>query len=276
MSYQLTRTKIEWCHVPGYQARSWNPLGQGCTNRSCIDAKGTNYCYARTLARRFGDTVCQQYPTPEQAEQHGLDAAHSLCWNFFPHLHPERLEAPLRAKNPCAIFLQSMGDIFDLNIPQDWRDQIWRVVEQCPQHVFFVLTKQPQNIWGTLPDLESLWMGVTLDGTEQTEGNPSRLIANGTSWRVGGIFVSCEPLLAPWTSANIEVGYVNWVIIGQDSRPGQPRPKVEWVQGIIDQARSLDIPVFLKPPLVDWWVAEGHGEPLQQFPKLKPEVPDDK
>jgi len=83
--------------------------------------------------------------------------------------------------------------------------------------------------------------------------------------------VSFEPLLDDVGTVRMDL--VQWVIIGQDSRPGQPRPEVEWVQGIIDQAQGLDIPVFLKPPLVDWWVAEGHGERLQQWPEVRTDAP---
>ncbi len=261
MAYGLQPTKIEWCHIPNYRGTSWNPLGWGCSYRGCVDANGVNYCYAQTIARRFGDNVCKQYPTPEQVEQHCLDPKHSLCWNFFPHIHRERLDAPLRAKKKSAIFVQSMGDLWDPNVPQEWRDAVFEIIEQCPQHIFFLLTKQALAIRKTtIPCGKNIFLGVTIEQSNyEREHN---IIYRGFD---RNIFVSYEPLLGPIDM----IPDIDWVIIGQDSRPGQPRPQVEWVQNIIEQAQAIGIPVFIKPPLVDWWVAEGHGDRLQQWLEIR-------
>jgi len=158
-----------------------------------------------------------------------------------------------------------MGDLFDPNVPQVWRDQVMDAIEAClHRHVFFILTKQPQRIDGDdLPLHPHFWIGVSVDKPRTDDRMEELCYRTHVETKR---FVSFEPLLCDMTHAWVDM--MEWVIIGQDSRPGQPRPEVAWVQGIIDNADELQIPVFLKPPLVEWWVAEGHGKRRQEFPEV--------
>jgi DNA repair photolyase len=64
---------------------TWNVI-VGCLT-------GCWYCYARRQAKRQKRRC-------------------SLCHLFEPHLHPERLDQPLRVKKPSLIFGDSMSDVF--------------------------------------------------------------------------------------------------------------------------------------------------------------------
>jgi len=237
----MTSTSIEWCAVPGYKPRSWNPTGWGCT---C----GCGYCYAHTFAVRFGNQFCLQLPTAEQIAMHGLDPLKSMCANFFPHLHAERLDEPIRAKKPCAIFAGSMADFWDPNVPQEWRDLIWETCRQTPQHRYFVLTKQPQNITDELrvgfPNCipENVIAGFSCDGQESYDDR--------MGWWEDGrtLIVSIEPLLLPVSELSL-LGADDWVIVGAQSGPGAFVPPSEWVERIVEQGRQRQCAVFVKNSL---------------------------
>ncbi len=120
----MNKTKIEWVRnddgSPGY---TWNPV-TGCLH-------GCPYCYARRIAQRFHRS-------------------------FAPEFHPDRLVEPLKLRKPSRIFVDSMGDLFDPNVPDEWRDQVFGAIyacngpRRCDQfamgHTFMVLTKQPENM----------------------------------------------------------------------------------------------------------------------------------
>lgn len=62
-------------------------------------------------------------------------------------LHPERMEEPLRWKKPQRIFLCSMGDLFDPQVPDDFIDKVFGMMAICPHHQFIVLTKRPERMF---------------------------------------------------------------------------------------------------------------------------------
>ena len=193
----------------------------GCTN-------GCSYCYARGQAKRQKRN-CQ------------------LCYDFVPHLHEERLEQPLKRKKPATIFLGSMCDLWDPNVPLAWRQKIWDVVEKTPQHTYLVLTKQPQNYtYGERQRLDhkgsNLWRGVTVEG-------------RGDEWRLDslwdtathGCFVSFEPLLG---LVDLDLlYYVDWAIIGAQTGSGGKQPEGAWITSICKDIG--DVPLFAKNNL-DW------------------------
>jgi protein gp37 len=60
---------------------------------------------------------------------------HRLAW-----LH--QLLAPLKRKKPTTYFVNSMGDLFHEDCPDEWIDKVFAVMALCPQHTFQVLTKR--------------------------------------------------------------------------------------------------------------------------------------
>jgi len=119
----MNNTKIEWTD------RSWNPY-TGCL-RNC------EWCYAKQIYHRFGRS-------------------------FEPHFHPEKLDEPIKLKKASKIFTCSVADFFANWTKAEWIRAILRVMGQCPQHIFQVLTQDPQNIDGIYDLPLNLWVGMTL------------------------------------------------------------------------------------------------------------------
>jgi len=252
----MNATGIEWCHVFGSGSGfTVNPVF-GCT-------RGCSYCYARTrIAPRVGH-LCNQYPDPARPEHAHLDPNRSLCEQFFPHAHLERLKETERRRKPSGIFVGSCTDLWDPHVPQEWRDEIWRTVEACPQHVFFVLTKRPENL--TAADakaaghLPNLWVGVSITSRYDYDRALSF-----TWWQMPRRFISYEPVLGPVDPLVCCLGA--WIIVGAQTGPGALQPRREWVTDVVALASGHSIPVFLKdnlrPLLGDDYVDEH-----QQWPQ---------
>ena len=199
----LNPTKIPWCDV------TWNPF-TGCT-------KGCEYCYARAVARRFGDNT---YSAGEDvAGVSWVEAQKSLDgevfpFGFHPTIYPHRVDEPLKRKKPTRIFLGSMGDLFDPAFSDEFRDRVFAAVTATPQHTYILLTKQPQEMqryfvgvasdyatWpGRVDDqgmaeriLPNLWLGVTVTNQEDANDRIPWLIGTNVAHR----FVSVEPMMGP-------------------------------------------------------------------------------
>lgn len=240
----MNSTGIEWTHIFGPRSgRTWNPI-VGCTN-------GCEYCYARRQARRSMHKCAD-------------------CGTFTPHLHEERLVQPLKRRKPAGIFLGSMCDLWDPNVPQDWRDRIWEVVEACPQHVFWVLTQQPDKIdrFAT-PKVPHLWLGVTCQDEESFPKRSRRLsfaVLAGTN-----TFISFEPLHGPIDFLNDSWGdyrLMDWFVVGAETgnRKGKVVPEAKWVTDIVDRAEAYGTALFLKDNLVPV-MGEGYVKSHQDWPE---------
>lgn len=114
----MASTKIEWCD------RAWNPIS-GCqpTSSGCLN------CYAKRMAPRLAGRY--GYPADDP---------------FRPTMHPDKLPNPLHWKKPAIVFVNSMGDLFHKDIPDEFIAAVFGVMAASPQHFFIVLTKRPERM----------------------------------------------------------------------------------------------------------------------------------
>jgi len=66
----------------------------------------------------------------------------SPVWTGKLAFDEKALLAPLRWKKPRMVFVNSMGDLFHEDCPDEWIDRVFAVMALCPQHTFRVLTKR--------------------------------------------------------------------------------------------------------------------------------------
>ncbi len=256
----MNRTKIEWALNPdGTQGYTWNPI-TGCLN-------GCEYCYARRLANtrlkaRYlaNDYICLIHERAYTIG--GLDEAYKDP--FYPRCWFDRREPALESKKPKGIFVCDMSDLFGIGIPKEWTQHVINLIRLSPQHRFYLLTKQPQNLLKFSPFPDNCWVGVTATG--------ETALLKACSWfqRIDAKkrFISIEPLLswgdAEWgDSLNNAVRHdirlwlmdskVDQVIIGSQTKP-TVYPKIEWVREIVEACDKAGVKVFLKnnlKPLLD-------------------------
>src|SRR5574338_269316 len=135
-------TGIEWTHVPGYRGATWNPV-RGCTKVS----PGCKHCYAETFAERWRGV-----------------AGHAYEQGFDLRLVPEKLDEPLRKRDPRAYFVNSMSDLHQDGVPHDFLEKAYAVMQVATRHIFMVLTKRPENMRATIESFGRMPREVQLVG----------------------------------------------------------------------------------------------------------------
>lgn len=208
------KSSIEWTES------TWNPL-TGCTKIS----PGCKHCYAERMARRLKAMGQSNYVN-----------------GFELTLHENVLELPLRWKKPQSIFVNSMSDMFHIDVPSEFILKAFDVMRRARWHRFQVLTKRAERLEelsAKLPWPGNIWMGVSVESEEYL----SRIDhLRRTSAAIK--FLSLEPLLGPLE--NLRLDGIDWVIVGGESGPGARPMKTEWVQTVRDQCIGSRVPFFFK------------------------------
>jgi len=134
-----------------------------------------------------------------------------------------------------------MSDLFHERMPLDFLQEIFRVMSECPRHVFQVLTKRHERLVELTPELEwpqNVWMGVSVENQDYAH-RVDYLREVPAAVR----FLSCEPLLGP---LDLNLEGIHWVIVGGESGPGHRPIEVEWVRNIRAQAEVSGSAFFFK------------------------------
>lgn len=264
------KTKIDWCDS------SWNPV-TGCEH-DC------EYCYARSLANRYGgfdhdegkNPVGNQFVIGVQEldkpkhimRKNGLHKA-PYPWFFLPTLHRYRLDQPSKWSEPRTIFVCSMADLFGKWVPDEWIEAVINACLAAPQHRYLFLTKNPARYMhlianGIIPENQpNFWFGSTATIPEMEFFWCDEV----------NTFVSIEPILAPFedlTYEDVDPGSkTNWIIVGAETgnRKNKVVPQKSWIDEIVSAAKKAGTPVFMKESL-----REIMGDDfIQQFPWEKVE-----
>jgi len=173
-----------------------------------------------------------------------------------------------------------MGDLFHEDIIPSEIAYIFDIMNRCPQHTFYVLTKRPQNIEGILYGrgnnyflkegeyLPNVWLGVTAENQGRLE---ERLyfLSRLHGWKK---FISVEPMLeemsfrwAMWhnyypegwrergeTQNHLDgIKNISWVICGAESGANRRECRIEWVRNLKNQCVEAGVPFFYKQGIGD-------------------------
>ena len=211
----MKKSKIEWTE------ETWNPT-TGCDKVS----SGCKNCYAETMAKRLQAIGVKGYEN-----------------GFKFTLMPERLEQPLKKRKSTKYFVNSMSDLFHEDMPIDFLDEIFKVIEQTPQHIYQVLTKRENKMekyFATREVPSNVWLGVTVE--DRKSGLPR--IDKLRNINAAIKFLSIEPLLEDLGKVNLNG--IDWVIVGGESGPKARPMKEEWAINIKEQCDRKEIPFFFK------------------------------
>jgi len=268
----MNETQIEWVrNRDGSQGYTWNPI-TGCLNHDNGLCKGGGFpCYAYRLANG-------------RLKQRYLANSNWCHWNppengyydpFYPRFWEERIACQFSyyGKKKQGIFVCDMSDMFGTGIPDEWTRAILKLIDAYPQHRFYLLTKQPQNLIKWSPFPENCYVGVTATTRDMFSWACCYLADVKAKVK----YISFEPLLTPIIlDQELDMGSmhgigINWLIIGactgtyddmaklcmkyaglHPKRWGKrwtAQPPIEWVREIVEAADRAGIPVFLKDNL---------------------------
>jgi protein gp37 len=99
------------------------------------------------------------------------------------------------------VFCSSLADVFDNQVPDEWRGDLFELINRTPNLVWLLLTKRPQNIVklsdraGGLP--RNAAIGTTVEDQERANINVPHLLNAKFETNALFAFLSCEPLLGP-------------------------------------------------------------------------------
>jgi len=211
----MAQSTIEWTEM------TWNPT-TGCTKVSA----GCKYCYAETMSKRLKAMGVEKY---------------SAGFNKI-RTHPETLKTPYTWKSSKVVFVNSMSDLFHPDVPVSFIEDVFRVMNENPQHTFQVLTKRAKRLYEIHEKLKwthNIWMGVSVED-ERVLDRMDYL--RNTNARVK--FLSCEPLIGPLNK--MDLTNIDWVIVGGESGHKSRPMDVDWVLDIQEQCESHEIAFFFK------------------------------
>jgi len=209
-----TNSPIEWTDA------TWNPV-TGCDKIS----PGCKHCYAERMAKR-------------------LKAARNPNYlkGFELTLQPQMLTRPLEWKSPKQIFVNSMSDLFHDDVPVEYIQRVFSVMNEANWHQYQVLTKRAERLEKLSPVLHwapHIWMGVSVE-SEKYLDRIHHLRKTAAHIK----FLSLEPLLGPLRKMDLHG--INWVIVGGESGPGARPADPAWVIDIRDQCVKAGVRFFFK------------------------------
>ncbi len=214
-----TNSAIEWTDA------TWNPV-RGCTKIS----PGCKHCYAETFAERFRGV-----------------AGHPYEQGFDLRLVASKLGEPFRWQKPKMIFVNSMSDLFQDGVPDDYIEAVAEVMLTASWHTYQVLTKRSARMERLLSTklrragaASHIWWGVSVEDRRYGLPRISELQAAPAAMR----FLSIEPLLEDL--GPLDLRGIHWVIVGGESGIGARPIQREWVVSIRQQCADEGVPFFFK------------------------------
>lgn len=188
---------------------------------------GCWYCYARKMYKRF---------------------------KWSPEISLNTPTGHWHVPDGSRVFVCSTMEMFHPRVPRRYRDYIFQEIGDYPKLTFIILTKMPELIDRPMPD--NIWLGVSVTRME----NISR-ISCLLDKKAKTKFISFEPLL---DYPALPAHGIDWVIIGKLTGHGTKHdPPKRWIESLVDMARGLKYPVFLKNNLRDVWGPNL----IQEFPR---------
>jgi protein gp37 len=184
------------------------------------------------------------------------------------------------------VFCASLADVFDNEVPREWRYDLLWLISNTPNLDWLLLTKRIGNAHQMLTEecarmgfpwspkrWHNVWIGATICNQEEADRDIPKLLRVPAAVR----FLSMEPLLGAVSLSSFDhdflegwavepaccgrpgyecCGYpepvqvptpcIDWVIVGGESGP-HARPMVlGWAKEIVSQCQSAHVPVFMK------------------------------
>lgn len=187
-------TSIEWAD------HTFNPW-IGCQVAS---PDGCKNCYAERLVKRFGDDFAQRRRTSE------ANWKLPLKWNAQAAREGRRFR----------VFCASLADVFDNQVPEPWRWDLFRLIAATPHLDWLLLTKRIGNAREMLNSAAAavagefvgatewdrhqwpnVWLGATVVNQAEADRDIPKLLATPARVR----FLSIEPMLGPIDLTRIEL-----------------------------------------------------------------------
>lgn len=247
----MKNSGISWTH------HTFNPW-IGCTKIS----DGCDHCYAER----------------DWDHRKGL-----VTWGSGHKRHrtgPANWQQPIRWDDACRrqgirqrVFCASLADVFDPEVPDAWREDLFTLIKRTPNLDWLLLTKRVAvmaSFFQNFLDPQWPWPHVSLGASIESQA---------FNWRgvmlkqipAARRFISIEPMIGPMY-CKTWIRSVQEVIVGGESGPETRMVKPDWIRSVRDQCMSASVSFCFKqwgdqnmgniPRNLDELVAAGYDPTL--------------
>lgn len=223
-------SKIEWT------THTFNPW-IGCQKMS----PACDNCYAEALMdHRYGKV---------KWGPHGERLRTSVANWKKPLLWARRARG---GKDRPRVFCASLADIWDNQVPVQWRRDLFNLIWETPELDWLLLTKRPENIedmlWPAIGEAElwpwpNVWLGVSAEDQKWYDRRWGMLSTIPAKVR----FISHEPSLGGIFDLRGNTDhYPDWFIMGGESGSGARNMPVDRARETRDNCKRHDVKFFFK------------------------------
>jgi protein gp37 len=139
------------------------------------------------------------------------------------------------------VFCASLADVFDNQVPDEWRADLWQLLRDTPNLRWILLTKRIGNVERMVPsDWPFSHVGImaTMVNQEEYDRDRLKLSAVPAPWRG----ISAEPLLGRIILDHKDAAEnLHWVITGGESGPNHRSLDMDSVRYLRDQCKTLGV-----------------------------------
>lgn len=143
------------------------------------------------------------------------------------------------------MFVNSMSDLFHENVGSVFRNNIFTIMQNTPQHTYYVLTKRyGEAACSLMPSdaSDNIFIGFsvcTVEDAEKAHWFLKRISQEG--WKT---WVSFEPALdlIDWTGWE----FLDWLVVGCETGPGARKMPSLAPYAALGYCRQNKIPFFMK------------------------------
>lgn len=216
-------SKIEWTD------NTFNPW-IGCQKVS----PGCDHCYAESLAKRYG--WVEWGPHGERKRTSLANWRKPLQWAKVAR------KTGIRPR----VFCSSLADVFDNQVNQSWRIDLFDLIAETEELDWLLLTKRPENIAKMLPtnwgdDWSNVWLGTTCEDQPAYDRRWPILRSVHASVH----FISYEPAIGPLRLHN-GPDQPDWLICGGESGHGARYMEPSWAAAIKADCERAGVYFFMK------------------------------
>jgi protein gp37 len=270
----------------------------GCTKVG----PGCDHCYAETWSKRTGGNIWG-VGVPRRKIKSAATLIHRLD-NAYADWAADATCAVENAKvfglpvphvdTRRRVFIQSMSDLFDTEVPIEWFEEAWDKIEVCDRLSIQIVTKRISVVDKRLAAIgRASWprhagLMITVVNQAEADRDIPRLLALKAKFNIPWVGLSVEPMLGAIDLRNItlptgarvdalqsrrdgafvgSLPMLDWVICGGESgrqaRPMHP----DWARSLRDQCAAAGVP-FLFKQWGEWADAEDWPSELQEHYEL--------
>lgn len=230
----MAKTLIAWADFSFNPWIGCSKVGVGCTG-----------CFAEAYDNRFGGGHWGP-GAPRRRTSHSTRSA------------PEKWNLKAEANRTLyKVFSHSLSDVFDNEVPDEWRADEFKLWKRTPYLRWIVLTKRPGNILKMLPSdwhehphrYRNVGFCVSVSTQEEFDREVPKLLQVRAAWHGVSIEPQVELVSINTRLDTIDTTWLDWIITGGASaQPGYDPPpyNVDWARSLIAQCRNADIACFVK------------------------------